>query len=97
VTTIRMKTSSTARKVLGSTAGAGVAAAVSTLVIWGIESPQLLGIDVPGPVEGAITTILSALAAYYAGYYTPPGSEDQIVAEPEAEGSPVGGTPLVQG
>jgi hypothetical protein len=102
VTTIRMKTASTARKVLGSTAGAGVAAAVSTLVIWGIESPQLLGVDVPGQVEGAITTIFSALAAYYAGYYTPPGSEDQIVREPDAEGSPVasppvGGTPLVQG
>jgi hypothetical protein len=102
MTTIRMKTASTARKVLGSTAGAGVAAAAATLVIWGIESPQLLGIEMPGQVEGAITTIFAALAAYYAGYYTPPGPEDQIIAEPEGGKISIGspppdGSPMVTG
>jgi hypothetical protein len=80
MTEVHMKTAATARKVLGSTAGAGVAAALATLVIWAIESPALLGVDVPGTVEGAITTLFAALAAYYAGYHTSPGPDDHIVA-----------------
>lgn len=81
---IRMRTDATARKVLGATAGAGVAGAITTIVIWIIEHPGVLGVNVPADVAAAMTTVIAAVATYYAGYNTLPSAEDQIVAVPDA-------------
>lgn len=39
-----------------------VAGAVTTIIAWGIS---LAGVQVPVPVQGAFTTLFSALGAYY--------------------------------
>lgn len=57
-------------KVLAATAGAGVGAAVSTILIYLIES--LSKIDLPDVVEGAALTLVSAGVAFLAGYIKRP-------------------------
>lgn len=81
---IRMRTDATARKVLGATAGAGVAGAITTIFIWIIEHPGVLAVNVPADVAAAMTTVIAAIATYYAGYNTLPSAEDQVVAVPDA-------------
>jgi putative flippase GtrA len=46
-------------------AAAGIAGAITTIVIWILNS--LLGVEVPPEVAAAITTVL----AFLAGYFTP--------------------------
>lgn len=55
------ETSSTSRGVGPVTASTVVAAAVTTLACWILEAN---GIEVPGEVQGAITTILVGVAGW---------------------------------
>ena len=57
-------------KVLAATAGAGVGAAVSTLVVYLIET--LGRVDLPDVVEGACLVLISAGVAFAAGYIKRP-------------------------
>lgn len=57
-------------KVIASTAGAGVGAAVSTLAVYLIET--LGRVDLPDAVEGAILVLVSAGVAFAAGYIKKP-------------------------
>lgn len=78
--TFRMQTDATARKVVGSTAGASVGAALSTILIWFAES-QWPAVDLPETVEVAATTLVTAFLTYMAGYYTRPGQVDVVVTD----------------
>jgi hypothetical protein len=82
-----MKSDVTARKVLGATAGAGVAGAIATVAIWIIQHPEILDLTVPAEVAAAITTIISAAASYYAGYNTLPSPEDEVVTDTDVAGA----------
>lgn len=57
-------------KVVAATIGAGVAGAITTLGVYIFESTT--AIDLPGPVEGAILTIVTAGVAFAAGYIKKP-------------------------
>lgn len=63
-------TSTPQPKVIASTVGAGVGAAVSTITIYLIET--LAKIDLPDAVEGAALVIISAGVAFLAGYIKRP-------------------------
>lgn len=65
---MRMTTAIPARKVMGGSLGA----AISSLVIWGLQS--LFTIEIPLPVHGAITVIVT----FAVGYLVPPSERDQI-------------------
>jgi hypothetical protein len=81
--TFRMQTDATARKVVGSTAGASLGAALSTILIWVVET-QWLGDALPEAVQIATTTLVTALLAYVVGYNTRPGQADVVVLDPGA-------------
>lgn len=57
-------------KVIAAAGGAGVGAAVTTLVIYLIES--IGKFDLPGEVEGAALVIVSTLLSFAAGYIKRP-------------------------
>lgn len=76
----RMQTDATARKVVGSTAGASVGAALSTILIW-IAEAHWPGVDLPETVEIAATTLVTAFLTYMAGYHTRPGEADVVVVD----------------
>ena len=57
-------------KVIAATAGAGVGAATSTIIIYLIET--LGRIDLPAAVEGAALVLVSAGVAFLAGYIKRP-------------------------
>lgn len=63
-------TARTQPKVVASTVGAGIGAAVSTITIYLIET--LGKIDLPDAVEGATLVIVSAGIAFLAGYIKRP-------------------------
>lgn len=91
MTRVWMKTDATARKVMGAVMGAGGAGAIATIVIFVIQSPRLFDFPVPGDVAAAITTILTAVASYHAGYNTSPAEADQVFPDPAAGIPPVRG------
>lgn len=63
-------TSTPQPKVVASTVGAGVGAAVSTIAIYLIET--LGKVDLPDAVEGAALVLISAGVAFLAGYVKRP-------------------------
>lgn len=63
-------TSTPQPKVIASTVGAGVGAAVSTITVYLIET--LGKIDLPDAVEGALLVLVSAGLAFAAGYIKRP-------------------------
>lgn len=72
----RMKTSTPARKVVAGS----LAAAIATLVIWGINSTLMQANPLGANISGAITTTITFLV----GYFVPPGFNDQIGLEDDA-------------
>lgn len=69
----RMQTNTPARKVLGST----LAAALSVILIWVIESTAQVAI--PEAVGAAILTVL----VFITGYFTPPAAIDGLAKSGE--------------
>lgn len=61
-----LPSSKTQPKVVAAATGAGIGAALATVVIWGIEAPT--GFDIPDVVEGAITVLVSAAVSWASGY-----------------------------
>jgi hypothetical protein len=61
-----MLASDTHPKVVAASAGAGAAGAATVVLIWMVS---LIGVEVPPEVASAITTLLSAGAAYAGGYF----------------------------
>lgn len=57
-------------KVIAATSGAGVGAAVATLVVWIVEITT--GIDVPALVEGATAVLTAAGLGFAAGWIERP-------------------------
>lgn len=57
-------------KVVASTVGAGIGAALTTITVYLIES--LGGIALPEEVKGAAVTLISAGVAFLAGYIKRP-------------------------
>lgn len=80
---MRMETAAPSRKVVGATGGAGVGAAIAVVAIYLIEGPLGWG-DIPGYVETAMTTLISAAFAYFVGYGTRPAARDAIVEDDTA-------------
>lgn len=78
----QMATDKTARKVTAATA----AASVAVLVTFGIEA--FSGNALPDHIAAAVTTIITGLATWAAGYYTPPARRDQVVSAPDVVGPP---------
>lgn len=78
----RMATDTTARKVTAATA----AASVAVLVVFGIEA--FSGTALPDHIAAAVTTIVTGLATWAAGYYAPPAPRDQVVSATPAGGAP---------
>ncbi len=70
-TKFRMSSGRPAQKVWAATIGA----AVSTIIIWILNTFVLKGTPIPPEVTGAITVIITFLA----GYITPPAAQDQII------------------
>lgn len=61
--------SAPAPKVLASTAGAGLGGAGGAVVVWALQSA---GVDVSPEIGIAISTFISIIASFVAGYMTPP-------------------------
>jgi hypothetical protein len=59
-----------------------IAGALTTIIIWIVQAK---GVAVPGDVAAAITTILSALLAYF----VPPADRDVSVPVPRERHAPV--------
>lgn len=55
----------------------GLAGALSAIIVWVLNDFNLLpgGIDIPGEVASALTTVLTFATAYF----VPPAASDQIV------------------
>lgn len=58
-------------KVWAATAGSGFGGALGAIVVWGLGSA---GVDVPGEIGIAISTVCSVIVTFIAGYLTPPKS-----------------------
>lgn len=56
-------------KVLAATGGSGIGGAIGAVVVWALSQA---GLDVPPEIGIAIATLCSAVAAFIAGYFTPP-------------------------
>jgi tetrahydromethanopterin S-methyltransferase subunit D len=56
-------------KVWASSAGAGLGGAGGAVVVWALQSA---GVDVPPEIGIAISTFISIIASFAAGYLTPP-------------------------
>lgn len=70
----QMATDKTARKVTSATA----AASVAVLVVFGIEAFSSNAL--PDHIAAAVTTIVTGIATWAAGYCTPPAPRDQVVS-----------------
>lgn len=68
----RMQNAQPARKVIGGT----LAAALTTIVVWGVNASGVMTDPIPAHISGALTTVLTFLV----GYYLPPSENDQIVS-----------------
>lgn len=66
-------------KAVAATGGSAVGAAISTLLVYGIELNHAL----PDTVSGAITTLVTAAVTLAAAYFTPPGTNETIILTPE--------------
>lgn len=55
------------KKVVAATAGAGIGAAVSVVLVWAIEASA--NIDIPESVELAIPIIIGTALTFVAGYF----------------------------
>jgi hypothetical protein len=69
-------------KVVAATGGAALGSAFSVILIWILQSGLAeLQIEMPPAVLDAFTAIFTALAAFAAGYYTPPGVDEGVVVD----------------
>jgi hypothetical protein len=74
-----MPTAAPARKVVASTAGAGVGVVSAQLVVWGLDEyvfePEVAS-SVPGPVEAFVMLVIPLVLAFASGYLTPRASSE---------------------
>ena len=66
-------------KAVAATGGSAMGAAISTLLLYGIE----LNPPLPDTVSGAISTLVTAAVTLAAAYFTPPGTNETVILTPD--------------
>ena len=69
----------TRKTVAGAGGGVGFGAAVTTLVLYGLE--QLSGQPVPTVVAASVAIIVTAVSGALTAYFTRPSESDKIVSD----------------
>lgn len=68
-------TNAPTNKTLAATGGSAVGSAIATIALY-LYDPQS---QLPPTVQVAVTTLVTAIVTFIAGYFTPPGAKEGVV------------------
>jgi hypothetical protein len=68
-------------KTVAATGGSAVGAAVATILLYLIDPKS----ELPQAVQVAVTTLMTAIVTFIAGYWTPPGATEGVIRTAEGQ------------
>ena len=76
-----LPTNAPTNKTLAATGGSAVGAAMATIILYFIDPNS----QIPQPVQVAVTTLLTAVVTFIAGYMAPPGATEGVIRTAEGQ------------